>query len=193
MSQNDMAARFAAKMRSGDRAATEQPARTPAPERPAMREDDPRARARQRAEELRGHAGGDMSEGPDALYVDPSSIPDGWTYEWKMHTVYGAENPSYQIDLQRRGWTPVPAARHPEMMPLGSTHQFILRDGLMLMECPTEIVQDRRNDELRKARQQVRYKEQQLAGTPDGTMTRDHERVRPKIKKSYEAMPIPEE
>ena len=185
MAQQDAAARFAAKMRS------ETPHSTT--ERPPLREDDPRARARQRASELRGHAGGDISEGPDALYVDPTCIPDGWTYEWKMHTVYGAENPAYQIELQRRGWTPVPASRHPEMMPLGSTHQFILRDGLMLMECPTEIVEARRADHLRPARQQVRYKEQQLSGTPDGTLTRDHERVRPKIKKSYEAMPIPEE
>jgi hypothetical protein len=39
---------------------------------------------------------------------------------------------------------------------------------------------------------QVRAKEQQIAGTPDGTMTRDDARVKPQIKKSYEAMPIPE-
>ena len=32
----------------------------------------------------------------------------------------------------------------------------------------------------------------QLAGTPDGTMTRDHAQVKPNIKKSFEAMPVPE-
>lgn len=191
MSHNDAAAKFAAKMRGGPSPA-EPPARAPTTERPPMREEDPRARARQRADELRGHSGGSMAEGPDALYVDPTSIPDGWTYEWKMHTVYGAENPAYQIELQRRGWTPVPSARHPEMMPLGSSHQFILRDGLILMECPSEIVAERREEDLRRARQQVRYKEQQLAGAPDGTFTRDHDRVRPNIKKSYESIPIPE-
>lgn len=160
--------------------------------RPAMREDDSRERARKRAEELRGH-GGTVEETTDVFYVDPNSIPDGWTYEWKRHTVYGVEDPAYQIKLARDGWSPVPASRHPEMMPLGSAQETILRDGLILMECPAEIVSDRRRDELIKARQQVRYKEQQLAGTPEGTMTRDHARVKPSIKKSYEAMPIPEE
>ena len=43
------------------------------------------------------------------------------------------------------------------------------------------------------ARKQVRDKEAQIAGTPDGTMTRDHAKVRPQIKKGFEAMPIPKE
>jgi hypothetical protein len=79
------------------------------------------------------------------------------------------------------------------MMPYNTTEQTILRKGLMLMECPTEIVQERKLIELKKARDQVRHKEQQIAGTPDGTMTRDHARVKPSIKKSFEAMAIPEE
>jgi hypothetical protein len=60
------------------------------------------------------------------------------------------------------------------------------------MECPTEIVMERHALDLRNARNQVRYKEQQLAGTPDGTMTRDHAQARPKINKSFEAMPVPD-
>ena len=59
------------------------------------------------------------------------------------------------------------------------------------MECPKEIIDERKEADLRKARLQVRAKEQQLSGTPDGTMTRDHAQARPQIKKSYEAMPIP--
>jgi len=39
----------------------------------------------------------------------------------------------------------------------------------------------------------VRAKEQQLSTTPDGTLSRDDARVRPQVKKSYEAMPIPQE
>jgi hypothetical protein len=184
----EAAAKFAERMKS------EQAEDAPrAPARPKLREDDPRARARQRAEELRQHGSNAANEAPDPLYVDPNDIPDGWSYEWKMFTVYGAENPAYQIELQRRGWTAVPRERHPHMMPLGSNEAFIMRDGPILMECPMEIVEERRAEELRAARQQVRSKEQQLAGTPDGTMTRDHVKVRPQIKKSYEAMPIPEE
>lgn len=160
--------------------------------RPKMREDDPRARAAQRARELREHHG-DMNEGTDDFYVNLDTIPDGWTYEWKRHSTYGVEDPAYQIQLARAGWTPVPASRHPEMMPYGTSHDTVLRKGMMLMECPTEIVEDRRRHDMRLAREQVRHKEQQLAGTPEGTMTRDHAQTRPKIKKSFEAMPIPEE
>lgn len=173
-------------------AAVEPEAAEERPLRPSMRDDDPRARAAKRAAELRQHLG-ELDDGTDDFYVDPDSIPDGWTYEWKRHSTYGQEDPAYQVQLARDGWTPVPASRHPEMMPYNTTEQTILRKGLMLMECPTEIVQERKAIELRKARDQVRHKEQQIAGTPDGTMTRDHARVKPSIKKSFEAMPIPEE
>lgn len=162
------------------------------PLRPSLRDDDPRARAKKRAEELRAHLG-ELDDGTDDFYVDPDSIPDGWTYEWKRHSIYGQEDPAYQVQLARDGWSAVPASRHPEMMPYNTTEQTILRKGLMLMECPTEIVQERKLIELKKARDQVRHKEQQIAGTPDGTMTRDHARVKPSIKKSFEAMAIPEE
>jgi len=153
-------------------------------------EDDSRARAAQRAKELRGH--GEIIDAADDFYVDMDIIPEGWTYEWKRHTVYGQEDPAYQIQLARAGWTPVPASRHPFMMPHDSSSETILRKGMILMECPTEIVEERRRADYMAARQQVRHKEAQLAGTPEGTMTRDHAQARPKINKSYEAMPIPE-
>ena len=80
------------------------------------------------------------------------------------------------------------------MMPQGADpNDMILRDGLVLMECPTEIVNERHAIDLKRARQQVAFKEQQLAGTPEGTMTRDHAKVRPQIKKSYSAIPVPDE
>ena len=78
------------------------------------------------------------------------------------------------------------------MMPNNTASQTILRKGMILMQCPTEIIDERKSADLRKARMQVRAKEAQIAGTPDGTMTRDDARVRPNIKKSYEAIPIPE-
>lgn len=163
-----------------------------APIRPAMREDDPRARAAQRAAELRNHLEDDLAGTVDDFYVDPDVIPEGWTYEWKMFTVYGAEDPTHQVQLAREGWTAVPVSRHPNMMPHNTDSHVILRKGLLLMECPTEIVAERQAFERKKARLQVRAKEEQLAGAPDGTMTRDHRDTRPQIKKSYEAMPIPE-
>ena len=59
--------------------------------RPSLREDDSAARAKQRAAELRGHLEGEIVDGTDEFYIDPSVIPDGWYYEWKRHTIYGAE------------------------------------------------------------------------------------------------------
>ena len=61
------------------------------------------------------------------------------------------------------------------------------------MERPKEITDEARDIELRKARAQIRQKEAQLASAPDGTMTRDHAQAKPKISKSYEAIPIPKD
>ena len=156
--------------------------------RPSLREESTRDAAKRRAAELRAHSSEVTDASSDKFYIPPEAIPDGWHYEFKMHTVYGQENPTYQIQLAREGWTAVPASRHPEMMPLGSTEQTILRDGLILMECPSEIVEERRASELRKARMQVRVKEQQLSGAPDGHF----ERNKPQIKKAYSPVEIPE-
>lgn len=160
--------------------------------RAEMREESSAERAKRRAAEIRGHLGG-IDEGSDEFYVDLSSIPDGWTYEWKRHTLLGAEDPTYTVHLARMGWEPVPASRHPEMMPQGWSRGTIERKGLILMERPTEVVDEARRLLDRAARDQVRAKEAQLSGTPDGTMTRDHEKVRPAIKKSFEAMPVPKD
>lgn len=170
-----------------------------APERPPLRAnpkaEDPRERARKRAEQIREHLGG-LDEGTDEFYIPASIIPDGWTYEWKRHTIYNQEDPAYTVQLAREGWEPVPVdrcARHRSMMPDNWPKMTIERKGMILMERPSEISEQVRRMDLMRARQQVRVKEQQLATTPEGTMTRDDSRVAPKIKKSYEALPIPED
>jgi hypothetical protein len=152
-------------------------------------EEDPRARAARRAAEVRGHLG-DMDDGTNEFPLPPS--PEGWTYEWKRKSVMGQEDPAHMTDLLRKGWEPVPASRHPEMMPSGNTYESVERKGMVLMERPTELVEEARMIERRRAMSQVRAKEAQLAGTPDGTMSRDDPRVSPKIKKGYEPMQIPD-
>jgi len=160
--------------------------------RPKMREEDPRARAARRAQELRDHRG-TLDEGNDEFYIDPSSIPPGWDYEWKRKTVLGAEDPAYQVALARSGWEVVPASRHPEMMPDKGGYTAIERKGMVLMERPKEITDEMRSLELRKARQQVRAKEQQLNSAPDGQFERSNKNNSlVNVKKSYEAIPIPE-
>lgn len=159
--------------------------------RPPLRELSPKERARMRASELRGN-GEYLNETTDEFYIPEHIVPDGWVYEWKRRTVLGYEDPSHMLELASIGWEAVPTSRHPEMMPVGSSSQTIERKGMILMELPKEISDERRARERRKAVDQVRAKEAQLSGTPDGTLTRDHERVKPRIRKEY-AMPIPED
>ena len=160
--------------------------------RSEVREEDSRARAARRAAEIRGHIG-DMDQGMDEFFVDPSIIPEGWTYEWKRLSILGQEDATHQIHLARMGWEAVPARRHPGMMPSSWTKGTIERKGMILMERPTEVVEEARRIQNKAAKDQVRAKEAQIAGTPDGTMTRDHAMARPKINKSFEAVPIPRE
>lgn len=162
--------------------------------RPEMRLEDSRAAAQRRAAEILGHIG-DLDEGTDEFYIPRDMIPDGWDYEWKRRTVQGQEDPAYQVALARTGWTPVPVKRHPELMPANWTGMTIERKGQVLMERPKEISDRVRQLDDRRARNQVRAKEQQLAAAPPGTMEKEFSdpRTRPQIKKSYEAMPIPKD
>lgn len=161
--------------------------------RPEMR-DDPMARARERAKQIRENLGDSgMDDGDDRFRVNASEIPEGWTYEWKRKYTLGQHDPSYEVELARKGWEAVPLSRHPHMMPSNMNMSTIERDGMILMERPKELTDEARDVELRRARSQVRQKEQQLAATPEGTMTRDHPQARPSVRKGYEPMPIPNE
>ena len=159
--------------------------------RPEMR-DDPRERARKRAAEVRANIG-DMDEGVDEFRVDMKDIPPGWSYEWKRKTLLNEESVSYQVELARKGWEPVPSNRHPQMMPGGSSHATIERKGMILMERPKELTDEAKNIELRRARMQMQAKKEQLGEAKPGQFGRDHASVRPKISNSYEPIPIPEE
>jgi len=155
--------------------------------RPPVREESPSERAARRAEEIRGHLG-DMDEGTDEFYISKDMIPDGWTYEWKRRSILNQEDPAYAVQLAREGWEAVPAKRHPQMMPGNSTHDVIERKGMVLMERPSEITEEARNIEIRRARQQVRIRESQLSSTPEGQM----DRGKADIKKSYSPIMVPE-
>lgn len=159
--------------------------------RQTMREEDSRMRAAARAEEIRKHRQGQNLDELDRFKIETHIIPEGWTYEWKRRTLFGKEDPAYQVELSRQGWEPVPLTRHPEMMPQGWENDTIERDGMILMERPSELTSEARDVELRRAKNQVRAKEQQLGSAPDGQFGRDHQQVRPSIKKGYEPMPVP--
>ena len=161
--------------------------------RPTMREESSKTRAARRAAELRNHLG-TMDEGVDEFYIPKDIIPEDWSYEWKRKTVLGYEDPAYQVALRKQGWEPVPAKRHPEMMPMNWKGEYIERKGMILMERPMEITQEVRSHDLLKARQQVRQKEAQLNSAEQGQFgrTKSDGTSLVKINKSYEAIPIPE-
>jgi hypothetical protein len=147
-----------------------EPARTKGTRSDPSHADDPRARAKARTAQLLEN--GALEDTVDNFYVDPNIVPDGWVYEWKRVETLGKEDPSYQVQIDRAGWEPVPASRHPSYMPLGKGFTSITRDGMMLMERPKEIVDAARKRDQRAARDQVRQKEEQLGAAPPGTFER---------------------
>lgn len=161
----------------------------------SQREPTDLERAKMRADAIRAHGnGGDFDEESDRFHIDTTLIPQGWTYEWKTHSVLGQVDEGYEAGLARKGWEPVPRSRHPEYMPPGSTNKIIERDGMILMERPSEFTEEFRRQERQMAKTQVRHKEEQLSLTPSGTLPRDaHPNVAPSIRKGFERMEIPKE
>jgi len=144
------------------------------------------ARAEARLREIRKG----MPEGGDNRdkFWAPSP-PDGFDYQWRRRTIYNQEDPSYQVELIRQGWEPVPLSRHPEMMPRGWKGETIEVEGQVLMERPMVLTQEARLRENRAAREAVLTKEAQLRATRKGDLG---ERRVTDFSKSREAIAIPD-
>ena len=86
------------------------------------------------------------------LYVPKDKIPANMTYAWVRESTLNEPDPDNMTDRMIKGWAPVPASRHPEMVPPplpgyeGMDAQVIRRGGLMLCECPTRDVNERTED-----------------------------------------------
>ena len=86
------------------------------------------------------------------LYVPKDKIPVGMTYAWVREATLNEPDPDNMTDRMIKGWQPVPANRHPEMVPPplpgyeGLEVQVIRRGGLILCECPTRDVAERNED-----------------------------------------------
>lgn len=156
----------------------------------APRAEDPRAEAERLANEWFGHLD---SLGPhkDKYYVDPTKIPDGWSYEWRTYSVVGKENPQYHVQLQRAAWRPVMTSRHPELMPKG--HEgVVLVDGMMLMERPRAITEFQQQRDRREANAPIENIRAKLSGAPANQFPRDSDaRTAPRIKTEFGPMDIP--
>lgn len=83
------------------------------------------------------------------LYVPKDKIPHDMTYSWVRESTLNEPDPDNMTDRMIKGWQPVPASRHPEMVPPplpgyeGMEVQVIRRGGLILCECPTREVEER--------------------------------------------------
>jgi hypothetical protein len=139
-----------------------------------------------------GH--GSFSAGTaDQFYVDPESIPAGWTYEWKRAETVNKNDDAYEIELRRNGWEPVPSGRHPELMPPNSRSNTITRNGMILMERPEEVTEAVRRVERKEALELQRLPHQLAGESPRGTFERRNKDASlSKIKSSYEPIMVPE-
>lgn len=85
------------------------------------------------------------------FYVDPKYIPKGWTYRWFRESVLGQPDPQNITNRQMNGWVPVPADRHPDLVPPPlpgdedkPQPKIIRRGGQILFQKPTEdFIEDR--------------------------------------------------
>ncbi len=151
--------------------------------RPEMRPEVEDDRLAKRIAELRNHNNANLDEGVDK-FATPTP-PPGWSYEWKMKSVNGWEDPAHYNRISMGGWEPVDVKRHPEMMPKGYVGA-IEREGELLCERPLVITQERQAKDLQNARNQVRTKEGQLDPKGrGGIISREDAQVRPKVSKDH--------
>lgn len=154
--------------------------------RQELRAEDPRAAAARRAAEIFGRV--DLDETEDDFRLPPGLAPDGWEYEWKRKTIAGAEDTMHQLHMSQMGWEPVPAARHPQLVPEGF-RGAVERKGMILMQRPKEVNDAQRQRDYRRAVGQVQGNEERLSIAPSGQF----DRANAKVKTSFEApIPIPE-
>jgi len=151
--------------------------------RPDMRPETNDERLARRTAELRGHNNANLDETTDKYQTPPA--PPGWSYEWKMKSVNGWIDPTFDRRTQIGGWEPVEAKRHPELMPKGTAGAIEI-DGMVLCERPLEITKDRQARDLQMARQQVQIKAGQLDPKgKGGIISREDAQVKPKISSDF--------
>jgi len=131
------------------------------------------ARAKMRIEQLRLELGDSFDGGE--FYIDKfyAEAPPGWVYNWKNFSVFEREERKYQAQMMRNGWSPVEASRHRDLLYPEYEDQFIIIDGMMLMERPKEMNDKRVEAEKLKAKIQVAANEARLSEAPPGTAPRD--------------------
>jgi hypothetical protein len=111
---------------------------------------------RQRPEQRQPQRAVQMRTAGNRFELDLSKKPPHMTYNWKRFSILGMEDVEHMINLEANGWTCVPAARHREVSGRHADGKAnIIRGGEVLMECPTEFVQEAEELDGFAARNQV--------------------------------------
>lgn len=127
----------------------------------------------------------------DRFHVDPASIPDGMSYEWKRHTMLGQEDKQHQIGLAMNHWKPVPAARHPELAGNSVGEKAIIIDGQILMERPKYLTDEARAEDNANAARQMSDQMQRLE--QDIGISAAFEQRPTEIHRSFERVEVPDD
>lgn len=155
---------------------------------------DPAERAREIIESLNGG----LEPLANKFDLPPGIVPEGWEYMWVRASTYGnsegALGGENMKSRARAGWEPVPASRHPDLMPHGSKSAYIEREGLILHERPKQIGDQMRIRDIEIARAMQRDKERSLsvAGPGEGPRGEDaHPALRQKVTTTVESSAVP--
>lgn len=79
----------------------------------------------------------------------------GWDYQWFATHIMGQEvDSSYEVNVQRGSWFPVPASHFPQLCPAGWSRSTIDRLGMRLYMRPMRLTEEARAENERFARDQ---------------------------------------
>lgn len=133
---------------------------------------------------------GDPSE--DWSYVPPEAIPEGCVVQWIVHEILGKPVEAYEIQkFTMNGWQVYPLDLYPQLALAGqdTNENIVKRNGQVLYIRRKELEDEAREEELRKARTQLRSNIEETSGRP---MDTGAPRTKAKIKATYEAIPVEE-
>jgi hypothetical protein len=101
----------------------------------------------------------------------------------------GQEDLEAMRRVEMAGWTPVPLARHPDLMPKGYKGETVEVGGLVLCERPEVFTNEAREEERRAAREAVYMKEAAMKAGRDGDLGK---RQVNRFSKSHSAIAVPD-
>lgn len=134
-----------------------------APVRSDTRETAPTEEGQKRVRRRRG------TYDPYAIPLD--MVPEGMTWEWKRVTNAGQPDPSHMANLVANGWEGVDSARVASLAAPGATGPHVV-NGMMLMERPTYLCEEAREEELSASLGRARQLEQQMGVSNPGELPR---------------------